>query len=333
MNLELDTVRMGETGLEVSEIAFGTWRFGRETAAGNLETDRETAHDLLSAYEAAGGRFIDTANVYGGGDSERWIGEWLEERTREEYVVASKVYWPTREDDPNASGLNRGHLRRQLDLMLERLGTDYLDILYIHRWDDDTPSREFMTTLDEFVTSGRVHYLGASSFRPDTWKLAQANERARHHDREPFSLTQPRYNLVDREIEGEYLDFCREEGLAVFPWSPLAQGFLTGKYTREEGLTGESTASDSNRWEEQYLTGENFETLDVVRAVAEETGATPAQVALAYHRHHPDVTAPLVGARTVEQLEENLRAATVELSGDQFERLEGSKAGPFERFL
>ena len=333
MDLELDTVRMGETGLEVSEIAFGTWRFGRETAAGNLETDRETAHDLLSAYEAAGGRFIDTANVYGGGDSERWIGEWLEKRSREEYVIASKVYWPTREDDPNARGLNRGHLRRQLDLMLDRLDTEYLDILYIHRWDDNTPSREFMTTLDEFVTSGRVNYLGASSFRPDTWKLAQANERARQRDREPFSLTQPRYNLVDREIEGEYLDFCREEGLAVFPWSPLAQGFLTGKYTREEGLTGESTASDSDRWEDQYLTDENFETLDVVRAVAEETGATPAQVALAYHRHHPDITAPLVGARTVEQLEENLRAATVALSEDQFDRLEDSKAGPFERFL
>jgi aryl-alcohol dehydrogenase-like predicted oxidoreductase len=333
MDLELDTVRMGETGLEVSEIALGTWRFGRETAAGNLETDRETAHDLLSAYEAAGGRFIDTANVYGGGDSERWIGEWLADRDREEYVIASKIYWPTREDDPNAGGLNRGHLRRQLDAMLDRLGTEYLDILYIHRWDEDTPAREFMSTLDEFVASGRVHYLGASTFRPNAWRLARANERARQHDREPFTLTQPRYNLVDREIEGEYLDFCREQGLAVFPWSPLAQGFLTGKYTREEGLTGESTASDSNRWEERYLTEENFDTLDVVTDIADETDATPAQVALAYHHRHPDITAPLVGARTVEQLEENLRAATVSLSDDQFERLQKSKAGPFERFL
>jgi len=333
MDLTLDTVRMGETGLEVSEIALGTWRFGRETAAGALETDRETAHDLLSAYEAAGGRFIDTANVYGGGDSERWIGEWLEERNRAEFVIASKVYWPTREDDPNARGLNRGHLRRQLDLMLDRLGTDYLDILYIHRWDENTPAREFMSTLDEFVSSGRVHYLGASTFRPNAWRLAEANERARQHDREPFTLTQPRYNLVDREIEGEYLDFCRERGVAVFPWSPLAQGFLTGKYTREEGLTGESTASDSTRWTDRYLTEENFETLDVVRTVAEETGATPPQVALAYHCHHPEITAPLVGARTVEQLEENLQAARVDLSEDQFDRLEQSMAGPLERFL
>jgi aryl-alcohol dehydrogenase-like predicted oxidoreductase len=333
MNLELDTVRMGETGLEVSEIAFGTWRFGRETAAGNLETDRETAHELLSAYEAAGGRFIDTANVYGGGDSERWIGEWLTDRDRSEFVIASKIYWPTREDDPNASGLNRKHLRRQLDLMLDRLGTGYLDILYIHRWDEETPGREFTSTLDEFVRSGRVHYLGASSFRPDAWRLARANERARQRDREPFTLVQPRYNLVDREIEGEYLDFCRDEGLAVFPWSPLAQGFLTGKYSREEGLTGESTASDSDRWTERYLTEENFETLDIVRAVAEETGVTPAQVALAYQTHHPDVTAPLIGARTVEQLEENLGAAAVSLSEEQFDRLESAHDGPFERFL
>lgn len=333
MDLELDTVRMGETGLEVSEIAFGTWRFGRETAAGNLETDRETANELLSAYEAAGGRFIDTANVYGGGDSERWIGEWLTDRDRSEFVIASKIYWSTREGDPNASGLNRKHLRRQLNLILDRLGTEYLDILYIHRWDEETPGREFTATLDEFVSSGRVHYLGASSFRPDGWRLARANERARQRDREPFTLTQPRYNLVDREIEGEYLDFCRDEGLAVFPWSPLAQGFLTGKYTREEGLTGESTASDSDRWSERYLTEENFETLDVVRAVAGETGATPAQVALAYQTHHPDLTAPLIGARTVEQLEENLGAATVTLSEDQFDRLEGAHDGPFEQFL
>ncbi len=332
MDLTLDTVQMGATGLEVSEIGLGTWRFGRETATGSLETDRETAHELLSAYESAGGRFIDTADVYGGGDSERWIGEWLADRDRSEFVIASKVYWPTRDDDPNARGLNRKHLRRQLNLMLDRLGTDYLDILYIHRWDEDTPGREFMTTLDEFVADGRVHYLGASTFRPNGWQLARANERARQQDREPFTLTQPRYNLVDREIEGEYLDLCRDEQLAVFPWSPLAQGFLTGKYTREDGLTGESTASDTEGWEEQYLTSENFGVLDTVRTVAAETGATPAQVALAYQSHHPDITAPLVGARTVEQLEENLRAATVSLSEDQFERLEESKTGPLERF-
>ena len=333
MDVTLDTVPLGRTGLEVSEIAFGTWRFGRETDAGALETDRETAHALLDTYEAAGGRFIDTADIYGDGASERWIGDWLADRDRSEYVIASKIYWSTDEDDPNRGGLNRAHLRRQVDAICDRLGTDYLDVVYIHRWDDATPASEFMRTLDEFVADGRVHYLGASTLRPNAWKLARANERARQHGREPFTITQPRYNLVNREIEGEYLEFCRAQGLAVCPWSPLAQGFLTGKYERGGDLPDESTASDTEGWEKRYLTPENFDALDVVEAVASECGATPAQVALAYQMHHPDLTAPIVGARTVEQLEENLRAATVSLSAEQFDRLEASKAGPFENLL
>lgn len=330
MDIDLDTVEMGATGLSVSEIAFGTWRFGRETQAGNLETDREMAHRLLDAYEAAGGRFIDTANVYGGGDSERWIGEWLRDRDREEFVIASKIYWPTDEDDPNAAGLNRKHLRQQIDVMCDRLGTDYLDILYIHRWDEDTPAREFMPTLDRFVETGRVHYLGASTFQPNAWRIARANELARQHGWEPFTVTQPRYNLVNREIEGEYMEMCRDQGIGIVPWSPLAQGFLTGKYERDGELPEGSTASDTEGWTDRYLTAENFDALDVVREVSDEVGATPAQVALAYQRHHPDLTAPIIGARTLDQLEENLRAATVTLSDDQFERLDESKAGPFD---
>ncbi len=317
----------------MSEISFGTWRFGRETDAGNLEIDKEQAHTLLDAYEAAGGQFIDTADMYGQGDSERWIGEWLTERDREDFVIASKIYWPTREDDPNANGLNRKHLRRQIDLILDRLDTDYLDLLYIHRWDDDTPAREFMRTLDGFVQDGKVNYLGASTFRPNAWKLVKANELARQYGWEPFTVTQPRYNLVNREIEGEYLEMCREYGLGICPWSPLGQGFLTGKYERDGDLPDDSTASDSEGWADRYLTEENFDVLDVVTEVGEEVGATPAQVAIAYQLHHPDLTAPIIGARTVEQLEENLKAATVSLSDEQFERLEESKPGVVESIL
>jgi aryl-alcohol dehydrogenase-like predicted oxidoreductase len=331
--MSLDTVSLGRTGLQVSELAFGTWRFGRETAAGNLEIDEGTAHDLLDTYEAHGGRFIDTADVYGGGTSEDWIGDWLAERDREDFVVASKIYWPTREDDPNGRGLNRKHLRRQIDLLLDRLGTDYVDLLYIHRWDDATPAREFMRTLDGFVQDGKVHYLGASTLAPNAWKVARANDIADRYGWDPFTVTQPRYNLVNREIEGEYLDFCRENGIAVVPWSPLAQGFLTGKYERDADLPDDATASDTEGWEDRYLTPENFDALDVVEAVAGEVSATPAQVALAYQLHHPDVTAPILGARTVDQLEENLGAATVELTDEQFERLEASKAGPFDDLL
>lgn len=328
--MDLDTVSMGRTGLEVSEIAFGTWRFGRETAAGNLETDRETAHELLDAYEEAGGRFIDTANIYGGGDSENWIGDWLEGRNRDEFVVASKIYWPTREDDPNAAGLNRKHLRNQIDIMLERLGTEYLDLLYIHRWDDSTPARELMRTLDGLVEDGLVHYLGASTFRPNGWRISRANEIARQYGWEPFTVTQPRYNLVNREIEAEYVEMCRELDVGIIPWSPLGQGFLTGKYERDADMPEDSTASDSDTWADRYLTEENFDVLDAVQDVAEEVGASEAQVALAYHLHHPDITAPIVGARTLDQLEENLQAASVSLSDEQFERLEESKGDPYD---
>ncbi|MFC7057912.1 aldo/keto reductase [Halovenus salina] len=330
MDLDLDTVPMGRTGLEVSEIAFGTWRFGRETAAGNLEISRERGHDLLDTYEAAGGRFIDTADVYGGGVSEEWIGEWLEERNRDEFVIASKIYWPTREDDANAGGLNRKHIRNQVDAMLDRLGTDYLDLLYIHRWDSSTPARELMRTLDGLVDDGKVHYLGASTFRPNGWRIARANEIARQHGWEPFTVTQPRYNLVNREIEAEYMEFCREQDVGIIPWSPLGQGFLTGKYERDADMPDDSTASDSDRWEESYLTEENFDVLDVVRDVGNAIGASEAQVALAYQLHHPDVTAPIAGARTTDQLEENLRAATVSLSDEQFERLDASKPDPYD---
>ncbi|MEF8886586.1 MAG: aldo/keto reductase [Haloarculaceae archaeon] len=332
MDVQLDAVPMTRTGLQVSEIAFGTWRFARETDEGRLEVDRETAADLLDTYAAAGGRFIDTADVYGDGESERWIGKWLRGRDRDEFVVASKVYFPTG-DDPNAGGLNRKHIRRQVQYSLERLRTDYLDILYIHRWDEETPARELMRSLNALVEEGKVHHLGASTLAPNAWRIARANGIAYREGLEQFSVTQPRYNVVNREIEGEYLDFCRERGLDVASWSPLAQGFLTGKYERDGDLPEDATASDTTGWEDRYLTAENFDALDVLRTVAEEVGATPAQVAIAWQLEHPLVTAPIVGARTVEQLEENLRAATVDLSDDQFDRLSEAKAGPFEDLL
>ncbi|WP_254272482.1 aldo/keto reductase [Haloarcula marina] len=328
-DIDLEYVRLGETGLSVSELAFGTWRFGREADDGTVEIDRERAHELLDAYETAGGRFIDTADVYGGGDSERWIGEWLADRDREEYVLASKIYWPTREDDPNGRGLGRKHIRRNIDLMLDRLGTEYLDVLYIHRWDEATPARELMRTLTGLVDEGKVNYLGASTFVPNAWRVAQANELAEREGLEQFTVSQPRYNLVNREVEGDYLDMCDHYGLGVCPWSPLAQGMLTGKYDRED-RTADSAAGRSDDWKDAYLTDENFAVLDEVQAVADAEDATPAQVAIAWLSHHDSVAVPLLGARTVDQLEENLGAAAVDLSDDQFERLNEAKGGPYD---
>jgi aryl-alcohol dehydrogenase-like predicted oxidoreductase len=328
--MPLDTVRLGQTGLRVSELPFGTWRFGRETAAGRLEVDREAATTLLDTYAENGGRTIDTANVYGGGDSEEWIGDWLTGRDREDYVIASKVYFPTDEVEPNHAGLNRKHVRHQVEAICDRLGTDYVDLLYIHRWDEQTPTRELLRTLTGLVDDGRIHYLGASTFRPNAWRVARANELARQEGFEPFTVTQPRYNLVNREIEGPYLEWCREQGLAVLPWSPLAQGFLTGKYDRDSAVPSEARAADSEGWADRYLTEPNFEALDVLRAVADDVDASPAQTALAWLCHHPGVTAPIVGARTVDQLEENLGAADVDLDADQVDRLSAAKPGPFD---
>lgn len=328
--MTLDFVPLGTTGLRTSELQFGTWRFGKRTEAGNVEVNEERAYELLDAYEAAGGRFIDTADVYGGGAAEEWIGNWLAERDRERFTIASKIFWQIRDGDPNSRGNNRKNVRHRVEAILDRLGTDYVDVLYIHRWDDETPARELMKTLDGLVESGVVHYLGASTLQPDAWKVAKANEIAIREGWELFTVVQPRYNLVDREIEGDYLEMATHYGLAVCPWSPLGQGFLTGKYDRESGLEGESLAAESSRFERSYLTEANFDVHDELDAVAEAVGATPAQTALAWLMHRRGVTAPIVGARTLDQLEENLQAATVELDEEQVERLDQAKPGPYE---
>ncbi|MGM0605119.1 MAG: aldo/keto reductase [Halobacteriota archaeon] len=323
--MSLDTVSMGPTGLSVSEIAFGTWRFGRENDQGTIEITESQAHELLDAYAESGGRFIDTADMYGDGRAEKYIGNWLADRDREAFVIASKIYWPTRED-PNGRGLNRKHLRRNVELICDRLGTDYLDILYIHRWDDDTPPAEFMRTLDGFVRDGRVNYLGASTFEPNAWQVTLANEIAERRGYEPFTVTQPRYNAVNREIEGNYLEMCDHYGLGVVPWSPLAGGFLTGKYRRNEPAPPNSRGATDERFAESYLTEANFDAIETIEAVAAEVDATPAQVSLAWLVAHPQVTAPIIGARTVEQIEEDLAAASIDLSTDQFDRISAAKS-------
>lgn len=322
--MALDFVPLGRTGLQVSELAFGTWRFGRENDQGDIEVDADRAHELLDAYAEHGGRFIDTADIYGDGRAEEYIGDWLAGRDREDFVIASKVYWPTRAD-PNGRGLNRKHLRKEIDRILERLGTSFVDVLYIHRWDDDTPPEQFMRTLNGLVEAGKVNHLGTSTFEPNAWKVARANEIADRRGYEPFTVAQPRYNLVNREIEGNYLEMASHYGLAVVPWSPLAGGFLSGKYKRtEEPPKGTRGATDS-QFADTYLTSTNFDVLEEVEEIAREVGASPAAVSLSWLLHHDAVTAPILGARTVEQVEENLAATNLSLSRDQFERLVDAK--------
>ena len=318
--------RLGKTGLEVSPLALGTWRFGMEhEETGVVETGREEAHELLDAYAELGGNFIDTANGYGGGDSERWIGDWLEDREREDYVIASKCFWSM--ESRFQENLSRKNVRAEVEGSLERLDTDYLDILYLHRFDDETPIEQTLRTIDDLVSDGKVHHVGLST--ADAWKLTKGLWKADVNNYEAFTVTQPQYSAVYRDPVDEYLDVCDDQNLAVCPYSPLHGGFLTGKYERV--AEGEVEAPDGSRgdiddhFEDWYLKEDAWAALEEIRDVAEETDASPAQVSLAWLLHHEDLTiVPIVGARTPDQLEENLGAIDVALTDEQFERIDAA---------
>jgi len=321
----MEYTTLGSTGTKVSQLCFGTWRFGKESG-GVLETGRDEAHDVLDAAAEQGINFIDTANVYGDppGTSESYIGEWLETREREEFVIASKVYFDF-DDGPNDSGLSRKHIRAQIDGTLSRLGTDYVDLYYIHRWDEETPIAETLDTLDTLVRDGKVNYLGASTMA--AWQLTKALWKSDVHDWERFSVTQPLFNAAYRDDVAEYLDVCADQDLAVCPYSPLAGGFLTGKYERV-GEPGDVRAPDGSRatfdpfFEEYYLSERGWHVLEEVRAVADEVDATPAQVALRWLIDQDAFTCvPIVGARTTDQLEENVGALNVSISTEQHDRI------------
>ncbi|WP_049925695.1 aldo/keto reductase [Halopiger goleimassiliensis] len=329
----MEYVTLGNTGTTVSRLCFGTWRFAKRHGD-TVETDREEAHDLLDTAWEQGINFIDTANVYGdpNGTSEEWIGEWLADHDREDFVVASKVYFPFDgwgEPGPNDSGLGRKHIRAQIEGTLERLGTDYLDLYYIHRWDENTPIEETMRTLTELVEEGKVHYLGASSMA--AWQLTKALWTSDVEGLERFDVTQPMVNAVQYDEVSDYLDVCADQDLAVCPYSPLAGGFLTGKYER----TGDGgfEAPDGSRgsldemFDEYYVTERAWDVLETVESVAEEVDATPAQVSLRWLMEQDEFTCvPIVGARTPAQLEENVGAVEIDLTDEQFERIDAARS-------
>ncbi|WP_262175774.1 aldo/keto reductase [Haloarcula laminariae] len=327
----MEYTRLGSTGTTVSQLCYGTWRFGRETG-GVVETDREQAHELLDAAWERGINFFDTANVYGtpNGKSERYIGEWLDDRDREDVVIASKVYFPFDgwgEPGPNDSGLGRKHIRAQIEGTLDRLDTDYLDLYYIHRWDEESDIVETLRTLNDLVREGKVHYLGASTMA--AWQLTKALWKSDVEDLARFEVTQPLFHAGYRDDIKDYLDVAADQDMAVCPYSPLAGGFLTGKYertddddpTKFEGPEG-ARGSLSDRFEDFYLSERGWHVLDELRDVADELDATTPQVALRWLIEQPDITCiPIVGARTVDQLDENVGAADISLSDDQFNRI------------
>ena len=330
--MSMDYRRLGSTGTRVSELCFGTWRFGRESG-GVVETEKGEAHDLLDRFADHGGTFIDTANVYGdpNGTSEEWIGDWLAGRDRDQFVLASKVYFGFDDSNPNGSGLSRTHIRRQIEGTLERLGTDYLDVYYIHRWDDSVRIEETLSTLTRLVDEGKVNYLGASTMAG--WKLMKALGTSALNDFERFEVTQPLFHAAYRDDVADYLDVCADQDLAVCPYSPLAGGFLTGKYERADPDDPKKVkAPDGSRaniyesFSDYYLSERGWHVLDAIRDVAEELDATPAQVALRWLMEQEAFTCvPIVGARTTEQLDENVGACDISLSDDQFERIENAR--------
>ena len=308
---------LGKTGLKVSELCLGAMTFG-------WTTGEEDSRQMMDRFVEAGGNFIDTADVYSGGVSEEIVGRWLKDKPRDQFVVATKVRFQTGEG-PNAVGVSRKHIMAAVESSLRRLGTDYLDLYQVHAWDPITPLEETLGTLDILVKQEKVRYLGASNFKG--WQLQKAIELSRQRGWEPFVCLQPLYNLLDRGVELELVDVCQNEGLGVIPWSPLRGGWLSGKYQR--GMTappaGTRVEMAENRgWGEtftDYNTEHTWQLLDTLYTIAKEMEKTPAQVALRWLPQRPGVTAPIIAARVMAHLEDNLGASGWALTEAQQTRL------------
>jgi aryl-alcohol dehydrogenase (NADP+) len=267
----------------------------------------------------AGINFFDTADMYSRGESERVTGKALKKYARrDEVVIATKVYFPF-DDHPNARGLSRKHIFDSIDASLKRLDTDYVDLYQIHRFDVETPVAETMEALHDVVKSGKARYIGASSMA--AWQFAKAQYTADLHGLSRFVTMQNHYNLIYREEEREMIPFCRDQGVGLIPWSPQARGFLAGTRTREKSGQTKRSKSDSLATD-MYFSDSDFAVLDAVRAVASEKDVSPAQVALAWLLHKPEVTSPIVGATKMKHLEEAIAAVDVELSEEDIARLE-----------
>lgn len=308
---------LGATGLKVSELCLGAMTFGRETT-------EEDSYKILNRFIEAGGNFIDTADVYSQGASETILGKWLEGQKREDLVVATKVRFAMGEG-PNDSGLSRKHIMAGVEASLRRLETEYVDLYQVHMWDPKTPLEETLGTLDTLVKSGKVRYIGASNYAG--YQLQKSVDISLRLGWEPFSCLQPLYNLLDRSIEWEILPVCERQGIGVIPWSPLRGGWLSGKYKR--GMTApppNTRVEDATKfgWSEAWNVYDNERTwnvIDALLAIASEIGKSPAQVALRWLLQRPSVTAPIIGVRTIQHLEDNLGIVGWKLSPETMERL------------
>jgi len=315
----MDYVRLGSTGLKVSRICLGVMTYG-DPAWRPWILSEEAGRPFIRRALEYGINFFDTADMYSLGKSEEVLGRALKDfASRDRVVIATKVYYPMGED-PNDRGLSRKHLMSSIDGSLKRLGTDYVDLYQIHRWDAQTPIEETLRALDDIVRAGKARYIGASSMM--SWQFAKALYLADRNGWTRFVSMQNHYNLVYREEEREMLPLCREEGIGVIPWSPLARGFLAG--TRKRGSDRAATAREKSDTfaHNLYYTDADYDVVDRVIEIAAARGVAPAQIALAWLLGQPAVTAPIVGASKMEQLDQAVGALDIKLTTEESARLE-----------
>jgi aryl-alcohol dehydrogenase-like predicted oxidoreductase len=295
----MNTVQLGRSGLKVSEICLGTMTFAREA-------DEAASFAIMDAYVERGGFFLDTANVYSGGGSEETVGRWMKARgCRSNVVLATKVFGRMG-PGPNEAGLSRIAIMAEVENSLRRLGTDVIDLYQIHRWYTEAPLEETARALDDLVRAGKVRYIGCSNMR--AWQLLAYLSFADRALLSRFVSLQQAYNAINRSAELELLPLCEREGLGVIAYNPLAAGLLTGKYRADAPLPEGSRMQAYEFYQHRYFTDQALEITSGFVARARELGYTPAQLAVAWVKTDSRITAPIVGARTVEQLADSLGA-------------------------
>lgn len=306
---------LGRTGVQVSQLCLGCMMFGGRT-------EDKASMTIIDRAIDAGINFLDTANVYHRGRSEEVVGQALKRNgQRDRIVLATKVHGRMAEDDPNALGNNRRHIIQQCEASLRRLQTDWIDLYQLHRPESGVPIDETLRAMDDLIRAGKVRYIGTSTYA--AWQLMEALWVAKELGLKRFVSEQPPYHLLDRRIERELVPYAQTYGVALIPWSPLAGGFLTGKYRPGEPLPeGTRYAGQENERTRQLFAERAFRVLEVVQIIAREKGVTPSQVALAWVGQQPGITAPIIGPRTMEQLEDNLGAVDVVLTDEDRRRLD-----------
>lgn len=307
--------RLGKTGLQVSEISLGSWlTYGSQT-------EKQTVFDIIETAYEAGINMYDTANIYAHGEAEKVLGETLKRYPRDSYLVATKAYWPM-SDRPNDRGLSRKHLFTQIHNSLKRLDMDYVDIFYCHRFDTEADLYETVRTIDDFIRQGKILYVGISE-----WTAGQIIEGLKVQDQyllDRFIVNQPVYNLLDRNIEAEIVPTCTNNSIGIIPFSPIAQGFLSGKYRKGREIPKDSRAANEsiNSFMQRYLTPDNFEAIEKFISFAKSKECTPSQLAIAWTLHQPNVVSALTGASKVSQIEDNIQAIDITLSKEEMTIIE-----------